>query len=123
MKFYIGENLGGTKYRVEARSDPPGDTLLAIYDGYYNHKTNDFTLYRKFVGYVTQPWEVPEKLRVSAFETRKLRDKSAAQEPKVPQGCGTDGDAASGAAGEAAKRIRRDTPVEGQMQLDLRIEN
>ena len=114
MKFYIGENLGGTKYRVEARSDPPGDTLLAIYDGYYNHKTNDFTLYRKFVGYVTQPWEVPEKLRVSAFETRKLRDKSAAQEV-----CGSDGEATPGTAGEAAKRIRRDTPVEGQ----LRIEN
>lgn len=113
MKFYVGENLGGTKYRVEARSDPPGDTLLAIYDGYYNHKTNDFTLYRKFVGYVTQPWEVPEKLRVSAFETRKLRDKSAAQEV-----CGSDGEATSGTAGEAAKRIRRDTPVEGQLRLE-----
>lgn len=121
MKFYVGENLGGTRYRVEARSDPPANMLMAIYDGYYNYKTNDFTLYRKFVGYMTQPREVPEKLRVSAFETCKLRDKPEAPEAKVPQGCGTEGEAPSGAAGEAAKRIRRDTMCEGQIQL--KIEN
>lgn len=116
MKFYLGENLGGNKYRVEARSDPPANMLMAIYDGYYNYKYNDFTLYRRFVGYNTLDTEVPGKCIVSGLEMHRQPDK-----PKVTKaGAPEDTAGPDKAEGASAKRIRRDTVCEGQ--LELRIE-
>lgn len=68
MTFYAVKHLEGTKYRIEARED----TLLGIYDGYYNARLHEFSLYRRSVSDNIPSGKLPWKLKVSAYEVRAV---------------------------------------------------
>ncbi|MDE6636521.1 MAG: hypothetical protein K2K09_07965 [Lachnospiraceae bacterium] len=82
MTFYAAEHLGGTKYRIEARED----MLIGIYDGYYNSRLHEFSLYRRSVSDNVSSDRLPQKLKVSAYDVKAVwaeTSKKASAEDEV----------------------------------------
>lgn len=112
MKYYVCGNIAGNKYRVEARRGGADSELMGIYDGYYDIRRHVFSLYRKTISMSAQPWDVPEKVKISAFEVRRMdvmRKDTANTSPAA--------DALPKNAAPATTRKRLPRDVEGQIKI------
>lgn len=111
MKYYVCGNIGGNKYRVEARRGGADSELMGIYDGYYDSRRHVFSLYRKTISMSAQPWDVPEKVKISGYEVAR-RD--------IPPRKGTNTAPAaltSKSAEHAGTKKRLPRDVEGQIKI------
>lgn len=112
MKYYACGNISGNKYKIEARRGGADSELMGIYDGYYDSRRHLFSLYRKTISMSAQPWDVPEKVKISAFEVsridvmRKGTTNTASAADALPKN-----------AAPAATRKRLPRDVEGQIKI------
>ena len=72
MTYHVGDLIGGNKYRVEVRQNGYNSELVGIYDGYYDFRSNTFSLYLRSASMTMPMREIPGKIKVSAYETSKI---------------------------------------------------
>lgn len=72
MTYHVDNHIGGNKYRVEVRRNGYNSELIGIYDGYYDFRSNTFSLYLKSASMTIPMREIPGKIKVSAYETSKI---------------------------------------------------
>ena len=111
MKYYACGNISGNKYKIEARRGGADSELMGIYDGYYDSRRHVFSLYRKTISMSAQPWDVPEKVKISAYEVAR-GDMSLRKKTNTAPALLTSKNAERAAA---KKRLPRD--VEGQIKI------